>query len=59
MSSQKSDPRLKWISKLLVRGYFKLFHQYEVLGQEHLPPEPPVFVLTNHVSNLDLSLIHI
>lgn len=54
MASQKSDPRLKWISKLLVRGYFKLFHQYEVLGQEHLPPQPPVFVLTNHVSNLDV-----
>jgi 1-acyl-sn-glycerol-3-phosphate acyltransferase len=54
MSSQKSDPRLKWITKLLVRGYFKLFHQYEVLGQEHLPPQPPVFVLTNHVSNLDV-----
>lgn len=54
MSSQKSDPRLKWITKLLVRGYFRLFHQYEVLGQEHLPPEPPVFVLTNHVSNLDV-----
>ena len=54
MSSQKSDPRLKVITKLLVRGYFKLFHQYEVLGQEHLPPEPPVFVLTNHVSNLDV-----
>jgi 1-acyl-sn-glycerol-3-phosphate acyltransferase len=54
MSSQKSDPRLKWMTKLLVRGYFKLFHQYEVLGQEHLPPQPPVFVLTNHVSNLDV-----
>src|SRR4051812_10818911 len=48
-------PRLKWITRLLVRGYFKLFHQYEALGQEHLPPQPPVFVLTNHVSNLDVA----
>lgn len=54
MPIEKSDPPLKRISKLLVRGYFKLFHQYELLGQEHLPPEPPVFVLTNHVSNLDV-----
>src|SRR4051812_17488839 len=54
MSELEPAPRLKWISKLLVRGYFKLFHQYEALGQEHLPPQPPVFVLTNHVSNLDV-----
>ena len=53
-SSLEPAPRLKWITKLLVRGYFKLFHQYEALGQEHLPPHPPVLVLTNHVSNLDV-----
>jgi 1-acyl-sn-glycerol-3-phosphate acyltransferase len=47
-------PRLKWITKLIVRAYFKLYHQYEALGQEHLPPQPPVFVLTNHVSSLDV-----
>lgn len=54
MSDLEPAPRLKWITKLLVRGYFKLFHQYEALGQEHLPPTPPVLVLTNHVSNLDV-----
>jgi 1-acyl-sn-glycerol-3-phosphate acyltransferase len=47
-------PRLKWITKLIVRGYFTLYHRIEILGQEHLPPEPPVFVLTNHISNLDV-----
>ena len=41
-------PRIKWISKLIVRAYFKLVHQYEALGLEHLPPRGPVFVLTNH-----------
>jgi 1-acyl-sn-glycerol-3-phosphate acyltransferase len=54
MSDLEPAPRLKWVSKLLVRAYFKLFHQYEALGLEHLPPQPPVFVLTNHVSNLDV-----
>ena len=54
MSDLEPAPRLKWFTKLLVRGYFKLFHQYEALGVEHLPPQPPVFVLTNHVSNLDV-----
>lgn len=54
MSDLEPAPRIKWFSKLMVRGYFKLFHQYEVLGQEHLPPQPPVLVLTNHVSNLDV-----
>ena len=54
MSELEPAPRLKWFSKLLVRGYFKLFHQYEALGLEHLPPQPPVFVLTNHISNLDV-----
>jgi len=38
----------------IMRGYFKLFHQYEALGQEHLPPSPPVLVVTNHVSLLDV-----
>lgn len=54
MTAPEPSPRLKWISKLLVRIYFRLYHRYEVLGQEHLPPQPPVFVLTNHVSNLDV-----
>jgi 1-acyl-sn-glycerol-3-phosphate acyltransferase len=54
MSDLEPAPRLKWFTKLIVRGYFKLFHQYEALGQEHLPPQPPVLVLTNHVSNLDV-----
>jgi 1-acyl-sn-glycerol-3-phosphate acyltransferase len=54
MSELEPAPRLKWITRLIARGYFKLFHQYEALGQEHLPPQPPVFVLTNHVSNLDV-----
>jgi len=48
------SPRLKWFSKLIARTYMRLFHQFEVLGQEHLPPRPPVFALTNHVSNLDV-----
>jgi 1-acyl-sn-glycerol-3-phosphate acyltransferase len=54
MSDLEPHPRLKWITKLIVRTYFKLYHRYEVLGLEHLPPAPPVFVLTNHVSNLDV-----
>ena len=54
MPKTESESRLKLITKLIVRGYFKLYHQYEALGQEHLPPQPPVFVLTNHVSNLDV-----
>lgn len=47
-------PRLKWFSKAVVRAYFTLYHQYEALGLEHLPPHPPVLALTNHVSNLDV-----
>jgi hypothetical protein len=43
MPLREPAPRLKWITKLIVRGYFKLFHEYEALGQEHLPPQPPVF----------------
>ncbi len=54
MSDLEPAPRLKWISKLVALGYYKLFHQFEVLGHEHLPTHPPVFALTNHVSNLDV-----
>jgi 1-acyl-sn-glycerol-3-phosphate acyltransferase len=51
---EETSRRLKWISKAIVRLYFKAFHQYEALGQEHLPPNPPVLIITNHVSNLDV-----
>lgn len=51
---RESAPRLKWVSKMIARIYLKLFHQFEVLGQEHLPPTPPVLCITNHVSNLDV-----
>jgi len=54
VSVEETSPRLKWISKAIVRLYFKLAHQYEALGQEHLPPTPPVLIITNHVSNLDV-----
>jgi 1-acyl-sn-glycerol-3-phosphate acyltransferase len=54
MSDLEPSPRLKWITKQIVRAYLCVFHQYEVLGQEHLPTHPPVFALTNHVSNLDV-----
>ena len=54
MAVEETSRRLKWISKAIVRLYFKAFHQYEALGQEHLPPNPPVLIITNHVSNLDV-----
>jgi 1-acyl-sn-glycerol-3-phosphate acyltransferase len=54
VSVEESSPRLKWISKAIVRGVFKLLFRYEALGQEHLPPTPPVLIITNHVSNLDV-----
>ena len=50
----ESSPRIKWVSKMIARIYLKLFHQFEVLGQEHLPPQPPILCITNHVSNLDV-----
>ena len=41
------------ITKAILRGYFKLYHRFEVLGTEHIPP-PPVLIVTNHVSLLDV-----
>ena len=54
ITEDERSPRLKWVTMALMRLYFKLFHQYEALGQEHLPPSPPVLVITNHVSLLDV-----
>ena len=42
------------LSKGALRAYFKLVHRFEVIGSEHLPPRPPLLVLTNHVSLLDV-----
>jgi 1-acyl-sn-glycerol-3-phosphate acyltransferase len=51
---RETNPRLKWITKMIARVYLKVFHQFEVLGQEHLPAQPPVLAVTNHISNLDV-----
>ncbi len=42
------------VSKAILMAYFRLYHRYQVLGTEHLPPRPPLLALTNHVSLLDV-----
>ena len=42
------------VSKAILRAYFKLYHRYDVIGLEHLPPRPPLLAFTNHVSLLDV-----
>ncbi|MCC6178658.1 MAG: 1-acyl-sn-glycerol-3-phosphate acyltransferase [Chloroflexi bacterium] len=51
---RERSPRLKRISMAVVRGYFRLFHRYEAIGTENLPPRPPVLALTSHTSLLDV-----
>ena len=46
--------RLTRVSKAILRAYFKLYHRFEIVGFEHVPARPPVLVLTNHVSLLDV-----
>ena len=39
--------------RLAVRGYLAAAHRLEVVGAEHLPPEPPCVLVGNHTSHLD------
>lgn len=38
---------------LLIRGWLKLFHRYEILGAEHLPIGSSFILVANHQSHLD------
>ncbi|HYU21191.1 MAG TPA: lysophospholipid acyltransferase family protein [Chloroflexota bacterium] len=46
--------RLAQASKVILGGYFKLYHRFEVIGAENLPAHPPLLGLTNHISLLDV-----
>jgi 1-acyl-sn-glycerol-3-phosphate acyltransferase len=38
---------------LAVRAYLKLWHRLQVVGEKHLPAEPPFVLVANHASHLD------
>jgi 1-acyl-sn-glycerol-3-phosphate acyltransferase len=54
MAELASASWLARASVAVLRRYVRLYHRYRIVGAEHLPPEPPVLALTNHVSLLDV-----
>ncbi|MGB8955992.1 MAG: lysophospholipid acyltransferase family protein [Tumebacillaceae bacterium] len=40
-------------ARAVCRGYFAIFHRWQVIGKEHVPMDGPVLLLANHVSLLD------
>lgn len=49
----KERPLLLLLVYFLFRSFFRLFNRIEVEGLENLPPEGPVIVACNHLSNAD------
>jgi 1-acyl-sn-glycerol-3-phosphate acyltransferase len=43
--------------RVLFRGYFKLFHRWQVSGVEHIPKQGAVILCANHISNFDPPLL--
>ncbi len=48
------SPTLTTITKAVLMAYMRAFHDFRIIGMEHVPPEPPVLCITNHVSLLDV-----
>jgi len=48
------SPLLTRVSKAVLLAYMKAFHDFRIVGREHVPPTPPVLCITNHVSLLDV-----
>ena len=40
-------------ARAVCRGYFAIFHRWQVLGNENVPMDGPVLILSNHISLLD------
>jgi 1-acyl-sn-glycerol-3-phosphate acyltransferase len=48
------SPTLTRVSKAVLMAYMKAFHNFRIVGMEHVPPAPPALCITNHVSLLDV-----
>ena len=48
------SPTLTRVSKAVLLAYMKAFHNFRIIGMEHVPKDPPVLCITNHVSLLDV-----
>ena len=43
--------------RAMFRGYFKVFHRWQVSGAGNIPQEGAVIIAANHISNLDPPLV--
>ncbi|MCX7568957.1 lysophospholipid acyltransferase family protein [Tumebacillus sp. DT12] len=43
--------------RALFRGYFQVFHRWQVSGAENVPQNGAVIIAANHISNLDPPLV--
>jgi 1-acyl-sn-glycerol-3-phosphate acyltransferase len=41
------------IVKDVIGGYYRLYHHLRVEGREHIPTQGPLFIIINHISNLE------
>ncbi len=48
------SPTLTRVSKAVLLAYMKAFHDFRIVGWEHVPKAPPILCITNHVSLLDV-----
>jgi len=44
-------------ARKLIKLYFDIFHDWEVIGQENIPKEGKIIIMSNHISGYDPPLI--
>lgn len=50
-------PLAYWVSTGLMRGLLRTFARWEVVGHDHMPPDGPVILVSNHVHIVDPPLV--
>jgi 1-acyl-sn-glycerol-3-phosphate acyltransferase len=44
---------VRMVAALLIRGWLRLYHQFTIVGREHLPLDRSFVLVANHASHLD------
>lgn len=48
---------LYWFAYIIIRIYFRIFHQWRIKGKKNRPKNGPLIIMANHISGFDPPII--